>query len=227
MTIYLASGNRHKQSEIQAMLPECSVLIPADSGISFDPEENGATFIENSLIKAKALWKITHKPVLADDSGICVDILDGRPGIFSARYAGKNTAAVKDSEKLSPQERNLLLIDEATGALYEYHRSHPDDARTDEELLSCRFVCSLVLYAGKERFYAVQSTLEGSLVPSADKLSGSGGFGYDPAVYLPEYGKTVAELSPEQKNKISHRGKAVKEMSVIIERLRLHGGTTP
>ena len=219
MTIYLASGNRHKQSEIQAMLPECSVLIPADSGISFDPEENGATFIENSLIKAKALWKITHKPVLADDSG--------RPGIFSARYAGKNTAAVKDSEKLSPQERNLLLIDEATGALYEYHRSHPDDARTDEELLSCRFVCSPVLYLGKERFYAVQSTLEGSLVPSADKLSGSGGFGYDPAVYLPEYGKTVAELSADEKNRISHRGKAVKEMSVIIERLRLHGVTTP
>lgn len=222
MTIYLASGNRHKQSEIQAMLPDCSVLIPADSGISFDPEETGKTFIENSLIKAKALWQITHKPVLADDSGICVDILDGRPGIYSARYAGKNTAAVnKDSEKLSAGERNLLLIEEATGAVHEYRRTHPEDARTDQELLSCRFVCSLVLYLGKDRFYAVQSTLEGSLVPSADKLCGNGGFGYDPAVYLPEYKKTVAELSSDEKNRISHRGKAVKEMSVIIERLRL------
>ena len=132
MTIYLASGNRHKQSEIQAMLPDCSVLIPADSGISFDPEETGKTFIENSLIKAKALWTITHKPVLADDSGICVDILDGRPGIYSARYAGKNTAAVKDSQKLSAEERNLLLIDEAAGAVREYRNKHPEDARTDE-----------------------------------------------------------------------------------------------
>ena len=221
MTIYLASGNRHKQSEIQAMLPDCSVLIPADEGISFDPEETGSTFIENSLIKAKALWEITHKPVLADDSGICVDILDGRPGIFSARYAGKNTAAVKDSQKLSAEKRNLLLIDEAAGAVIKYRSQHPEDARTDEELLSCRFVCSLVLYLGKDRFYSVQHTLEGSLVQNAGKIKGSGGFGYDPAVYLPEYGKTVAELSPEEKNKISHRGKAVKEMSVIIERLCL------
>ena len=88
MTIFLASGNRHKQNEIAQIFSPHEILIPKDKGIDFDPEENGTSFVENSLIKARALWNIVHEPVIADDSGICVELLNNAPGIYSARYAG-------------------------------------------------------------------------------------------------------------------------------------------
>ena len=217
MTIFLASGNRHKQGEIAQIFKPNEILIPADRGIEFDPLENGTSFVENSLIKARALWEIVHEPVIADDSGICVDLLDGAPGIYSARYAGINDMkGEKAGAKLDAQERNRLLIEQTNGALAAYRVKDPGDGRTDSELRSCRFVCSMVLYLGSGRFYAVQETLEGSLVSSIEEAAGSGGFGYDPVVFLPSFRKTVAELSEEQKNAVSHRGKAGKKLASLL-----------
>lgn len=217
MTIFLASGNRHKQSEVAQIFKPNQILIPADKGIDFDPLENGTSFVENSLIKARALWEIVHEPVIADDSGICVDLLDGAPGIYSARYAGINDMkGEKAGSKLDAPERNRLLVEQTNGALVSFRAKNPKDARTDAELRSCRFVCAMVLYLGIGRFYAVQETLEGSLVASIEESAGSGGFGYDPVVYLPQFGKTVAELSEEQKNAVSHRGKAGKKLAMLL-----------
>lgn len=218
MTIFLASGNRHKQGELAQIFKQHQVLIPMDQNIAFDPEENGNSFIENSLIKARALWDIVHKPVIADDSGICVDLLGGAPGIYSARYAGiKDMQGKKAAAKLDSQERNRLLIEQANIALSSYRSENPNDSHTDMELRSCRFVCAMVLYLGKDRFYAVEETLEGCLVADIEDSSGSGGFGYDPIVFLPSFGKTVAELTEEQKNAVSHRGKAGKKLARLID----------
>ncbi len=217
MTIFLASGNRHKQSEVAQIFKPNQILIPADKGIDFDPLENGTSFVENSLIKARALWEIVHEPVIADDSGICVDLLDGAPGIYSARYAGScDMKGEKAGSKLDAPERNRLLVEQTNDALVSFRTKNPKDARTDAELRSCRFVCAMVLYLGNGRFYAVQETLEGNLVASIEESAGSGGFGYDPVVYLPQFGKTVAELSEEQKNAVSHRGKAGKKLAMLL-----------
>jgi len=217
MTIFLASGNRHKQGEVAQIFKPNEILIPADKGIDFDPLEDGNSFVANSLIKARALWEIVHEPVIADDSGICVDLLGGAPGIYSARYAGSNDMkGEKAGTKLDSKERNRLLVEQTREALAAYRAKHPDDARSDIELRSCRFVCAMVLYLGNDRFYAVQETLEGSLVSSIEDSAGSGGFGYDPIVYLPSFGKTVAELSEEQKNLVSHRGKAGKKLAMLL-----------
>ena len=217
MTIFLATGNLHKKSEFAQIFTPNQILIPKDQDIDFDPEENGNSFVENSLIKARTLWNIVHEPVIADDSGICVDLLGGAPGIYSARYAGiSNMKGEKAGAKLDAAERNRLLIEQTNIALAAYRKNNPEDKRSDLELRSCRFVCSMVLYLGNERFYAVQETLEGSLVSSIEASAGSGGFGYDPVVFLPSFGKTVAELSAEQKNAVSHRGKAGKKLSLLL-----------
>jgi XTP/dITP diphosphohydrolase len=206
MIIWFASGNAHKRQEIAAILraaaPSLSldVKIPADADIPFDPEENGATFLENALIKARALRALLGGragPVLADDSGLCVDALGGRPGIYSARYGSAG------GPPLSSGERNRLLLAELGGAL---------DRRA-------RFVCAMVLLYGGDRFYAVQETLEGELIEMG---RGEGGFGYDPVLYLPERGKTVAELTEAEKNSMSHRGKAGAALARLLER-DLHG----
>lgn len=220
MTIFLASGNRHKQNEIAQIFSPHEILIPKDKGIDFDPEENGTSFVENSLIKARALWNIVHEPVIADDSGICVELLNNAPGIYSARYAGANDMqGIKSGEKLESEERNRLLIEQTNNALKDFRLKNPNEKRTDLELRKCCFVCSMVLYLGNERFYAVQETLEGSLVSSMNSSAGNGGFGYDPIVYLPSFQKTVAELSEEQKNSISHRGKAGAKLASILKQL--------
>ena len=111
MKIYFASGNLHKKQEMQALFPEFDLVIPSEEGIHFDPEENGSSFLENSLIKAQALWNMVHHPVLADDSGICVDILKGIPGIYSARYGGKDFPKGRpDGTKPTQEEQNQFLI---------------------------------------------------------------------------------------------------------------------
>ncbi|NLK45821.1 MAG: non-canonical purine NTP pyrophosphatase [Treponema sp.] len=220
MTIFLASGNRHKQDEIAQIFSPNEILIPADRGIKFDPEETGATFVENSLIKARALWNIVQEPVIADDSGICVDLLDGAPGIYSARYAGSDDIkGVKISTKLDSNERNKILIEQTNIGLKAFRNKNPTVTHSDMELRSCRFVCAMVLYFGNEKFYVVQETLEGNLVSSINDSAGSGGFGYDPVVYLPSFNKTVAELSENQKNSISHRGKAGRKLALMLKQL--------
>jgi XTP/dITP diphosphohydrolase len=203
MKIYLASSNEHKRKEMQEIFPEHTIVLPKDENISFNPEENGSSFIENSLLKAKALWDIIHKPVLADDSGICVEALNGFPGIYSARYCGNGKNVTSESDKLTSSQRNELLIAELN--------------ETQSSNRNCAFVCSLVYYYGNNRFYAVQESLEGTVVNSINEVKGNGGFGYDPIVFLKQYNKTVAELSESEKNAISHRGKACKKMSAFLK----------
>lgn len=192
MKIFFASGNAHKREEMARIFQNHEIRIPKDDGIDFDPEETADTFFGNALIKAEALWRIVRAPVLSDDSGICVDALGGEPGVKSARYGSENGV------NLDSRERNALLVSRMKG----------------QENRTCRFVCNLVLYLGPDRFWSVQETLEGELITEE---RGTGGFGYDPVVFVPEWGKTVAELSPEDKDRLSHRGKAGKRISALLD----------
>lgn len=192
MTIYLATGNRHKAEEFGRMLQDHHIILPSDQGISFNPDETGETFFANAFIKAQSLYEIVHKPVLADDSGICVDALGGEPGVYSARFGST------DGKDLSSEERNRLLLEKLSGI-------------SDR---NARFVCNLVLYYGPHRYISVQETLEGEIVSTQG--SGTGGFGYDPVLYLHEFGKTVAELDPSLKDRVSHRGKAMEKMIFLL-----------
>lgn len=214
MKIYFASGNLHKKQEMQALFPEFQLVIPSEEGIDFDPEETGTTFLENSLIKAQDLWNKVHQPVLADDSGICVDILKGIPGIYSARYGGKDfPQGRQDGTKPGQDEQNQFLIqqtDEAIKELVAQGKALPENLR------SCRYVCAMVLYLGPQRFYSAQETMEGSLIQSLDLSRGTGGFGYDPIVILAGTDKTIAQLSSQEKNALSHRGKAARGLHQIL-----------
>ncbi len=206
MKIYLATGNLGKKREFQEILRGYDVVIPGDEKIEFEPEETGGTFYENSMIKARSLWDVVRSPVIADDSGLCVDALGGAPGIFSSRYAGPDhMRGLADGRKIPQDEQNRLLLEQLNEAL-----SRETNAFAFANgPRSCRYVCSMVLFLSPERFFIAQETMEGALVESLEKARGEGGFGYDPIVELPHMGgKTVAQLSPEQKNAISHRGKA-------------------
>lgn len=217
MKIYLATGNKHKKKEMAEILSDHEIVIPSDEGIDFDPEETGTTFYENSIIKAKALYEKVHAPVIADDSGICVDAISGRPGIYSSRYAGPDFPQGKpDGSKISQEEQNIFLIEELNKAL---ETPKPEYNAFCHGPRSCHYTCAFVLYLGGDQLYVVQETFEGTLIEDISKQAGSGGFGYDPIVFLPEYGKTVAEISAEEKNAISHRGKAVAAMKTILEKI--------
>jgi len=217
MKIYLATGNKHKKKEMAELLSEHEIVIPSDEGIEFDPDETGTTFYENSIIKAKALYEIVHAPVIADDSGICVDALNGRPGIYSSRYAGPDFPQGKpDNTKISQEEQNIFLIEELNKAL---ETPRPEFEKFMHGPRSCHYTCAFVLYMGGDRLYIVQETFEGTLIKDISLQAGNGGFGYDPIVFLPEYNKTVAEISAEEKNAISHRGKAVMAVKEIIDNL--------
>lgn len=195
MLLYMATNNRHKLDEIRLALPALAIRTPQDAGIDFDFPEDADTFRDNSTGKALALWRMVHAPVLADDSGLCVDALDGRPGVLSARYGSPD-----GSTPLEATARNALLLAEMRGIANR----------------ACRFVCCMSLVLSPDRMYIVQETCEGQLLAAP---RGAGGFGYDPVVYLPEQGLSVAELSAEEKNRISHRGRAVARMARILESL--------
>ncbi|MGI5057680.1 RdgB/HAM1 family non-canonical purine NTP pyrophosphatase [Treponema pectinovorum] len=203
MRLFLASGNRHKQKEVQEILKDYEVLIPKDLGIDFDPVETGENFYENSLIKARSLWDLVHETVIADDSGICVEALNNAPGIYSARYAGPlYMKGYPDGHKITQEEQNNYLIQQLND--------------TESENRNCFYVCSMVLLFNPQKFFIAQETFEGKLIKDISEQAGNGGFGYDPIVYLPEYKKTVAELSADEKNKISHRGKALRQIATIL-----------
>jgi XTP/dITP diphosphohydrolase len=215
MTLWFASGNSHKKAELAAILnangSKNQLLIPSDVGLEFDPEETGSTFYENSLLKARALYSLLEKerpplftpgdPIIADDSGICVDALGGRPGIYSARYAGVNSEKAPNGKKLESAERNTLLLEELG--------THP--------LRTARFVCAMALIISPARFYVAQETFEGEIVSGPSAAKGTGGFGYDPILFIPGLGRTVAELSDEEKNTVSHRAKAGKIIATLLE----------
>ena len=195
MNLWFATNNAHKKEELEAIL-KTSLKIPSQEGLSFAPEETGTTFSENTLLKAKELQKLIGKnePVIADDSGLCVDALGGKPGVLSARYGMEN------GSKLTSAQQNLMLLDELG----------------DNPVRTARFVCSMVLLLSADRFYIVQETLEGQIVKKSE-MKGEGGFGYDPVFFVPQFGRTLAELSADEKNAISHRGKAGKIISNLLE----------
>lgn len=210
MKIYLATGNLNKKREVQELFPEHTVVIPKDEGIAFDPEETGTTFYENSLIKAKALWDMVHCPVLADDSGICVDALDGAPGIYSSRYAGPDFMKGKpDGTKISQDEQNIFIVQQTSDAI----KAGYVGGR------KAHYTCAMVLYMGPDRLFVCQETMEGEIIDDISNARGTGGFGYDPLFYLPEFGKTAAELTADEKNAISHRGKASRLLKKLAEDL--------
>lgn len=198
MNIWFATNNAHKKAELEAIL-NTVLKIPSQEGLKFDPDEIYSTFYENSLLKARELKKLLHKDdiVIADDSGLCVDALGGRPGVLSARYGET------DGKKLTSGQKNLLLLEELG----------------DNPVRTARFVCSMVLLFDENRFFAAQETIEGEIVKTKDDIKGSGGFGYDPIFFVPQFGRTLAELSEEEKNEISHRGKAGKYIASIIKKL--------
>ena len=183
--IIFATGNEHKMIEIRAILSDlgAEILSQKEAGIKADVVEDGATFEENAMIKAEAICKMTGEIVLADDSGLEIDYLDKAPGIYSARFAGEDT---------SYDIKNNLLLDKLKGV--------PDEKRT------ARFVCAIAAVFPDGRRKTVRAAMEGRI---GYEEKGKNGFGYDPIFYLPEYGCTSAELSMEEKNRISHRGKAL------------------
>ncbi|MDR1985711.1 MAG: RdgB/HAM1 family non-canonical purine NTP pyrophosphatase [Treponema sp.] len=192
MTLWFATGNTHKQAELAAILSGHHIKIPAQGGlVDFSPPETGNAFLDNALIKAQALYQAVKAPVIADDSGLCVDALEGRPGIYSSRYGAK------PGEPLSSSARNALILQELG----------------DRPQRSARFVCAMVLLLSPDRFFAVQETLEGEILREEQ---GSRGFGYDPIFYIPGLGCTLAGLTPEEKNRISHRGKAGRRMAALL-----------
>ena len=193
--IVFATTNAGKIKEIKEIRADFDVEVASmkEMNITADIEENGATFEENSLIKARAVSKLTGLPALADDSGLEVDYLNGEPGIYSARYLGRDT---------DYDYKNNYIIKKLK------------DAKDEER--SARFVCviSLVLPDGRE--FVKKGVMEGRI---GYEIKGENGFGYDPIFYLPGYGKTSAEISAEEKNKISHRGKALSAMKELIASL--------
>ena len=166
-----------------------------EAGVSADIVEDGKTFEENALIKARAICKLAGEMVLADDSGLEIDYLNKEPGIYSARYMGEDT---------SYHIKNKSLIDRLEGV--------PDEKRT------ARFVCAIAAVFPDGKELVVRGTVEG-IIGYEEK--GENGFGYDPIFYLPERGCTTAELPPEEKNSISHRGNALRLMKELLEREHL------
>jgi XTP/dITP diphosphohydrolase len=197
MELFVATGNAHKIVELGPALPGHILKLPADAGIEgFEVEEDGSTYLENAVKKARALYALVGSPALADDSGLSVRAMGGAPGVLSARY-GARQGAQGASTKLAAGERNARLLEQMES----------------QEDRACAFVCCLVLMLSEERIFAAQETCPGELLRSP---RGSGGFGYDPIVFLPELGKSVAELSIDEKNRLSHRGRACARMAAIL-----------
>lgn len=191
MELLIASNNKKKLQEIRDILSGLFTPVSlAEKGILSEPEETGTTFEENALIKAKAAADISGLPTLADDSGLQVEALGGEPGVYSARYAGEPT----DDEK-----NNRLLLENMK----------------DKTNRKAKFVSSVVLVFPSGKTISASGECNGILL---EEGRGENGFGYDPLFFLPEFGKTMAELSPEEKNAISHRGNALKNLRKKLEK---------
>lgn len=199
-TIIFATGNKNKMIEIRMILADlgCKILSQKEAGIQADVVEDGQTFEENALIKATTIADIARKMpeyknavVLADDSGLEIDALNKEPGIYSARYMGEDT---------SYDIKNQALIDRLEGV--------PDEKRT------ARFVCAIAAALPNGSTEVVRGTMEGRI---GYKITGENGFGYDPIFYLPQFGCSSAELEPEKKNELSHRGEGLRKMRKVLE----------
>ena len=199
-TIIFATGNKNKMIEIRMILADlgCRILSQKEAGIQADVVEDGQTFEENALIKATTIADIARKMpeyknavVLADDSGLEIDALNKEPGLYSARYMGEDT---------SYDIKNQALIDRLEGV--------PDEKRT------ARFVCAIAAALPDGSTEVVRGTMEGRI---GYEITGENGFGYDPIFYLPQFGCSSAELEPEKKNELSHRGEGLRKMRKVLE----------
>ena len=197
--IVLASGNKGKIAEFQRLLAGMDVVIRPLNDFPEIGEiiENGQTFAENALIKARTVAQATGKAALADDSGLMVDVLDGAPGIYSARFAGEQGNDTANNAKL------LKLL-----------------AGVPQEQRGAQFFCAIALVLPDGREYTVEGLCRGEILA---ELRGEGGFGYDPLFYVEEFQKTFAELTMEEKNMISHRGRANQKAVEIIKKLVTEG----
>ena len=191
MKLVLASQNKKKLAEMNDILSHLGVEVcsEAEAGVDLEVEETGTTFEENSLLKARAVMEASHLPAIADDSGLCVDCLNGAPGVYSARYGG---------EGLSDEARYRLLLENMRGQMTRTARF--------VSVITCCFPNGDVLTARGE--------CPGTI---AYAPMGEGGFGYDPVFFLPKLKKTFAQLTPEEKNAISHRGKALESFQAKLE----------
>ena len=194
-----ATGNMGKLKEIKDILGDIGeeIISMKEAGIDIDIEENGTTFEENAIIKAKAIMELTGQIVLADDSGLEVDALNKEPGIYSARYMGVDT---------SYDIKNRNIIERLEGI--------------EGADRSARFVCAIAAAFPDGEVIVTRGTIEGII---AKEPAGTNGFGFDPIVYVPEYGMTTGQMEPEQKNQISHRGKALMEMKKILKERNIIG----
>ncbi len=197
--IIFATGNAGKMKEIRMIMADLGVEVQSmkEADLHTDIIEDGETFEENALIKAQAIAQELsvrgdQAVVLADDSGLEIDYLNKEPGVYSARYMGEDT---------SYTVKNANLIQRLDGV--------PDEKRT------ARFVCAIAAVFPDGRTFETRATIEGRI---GYEEKGGNGFGYDPIFYLPEYGMYSAELAPEEKNRISHRGKALEEMKKVLSR---------
>lgn len=190
--IIFATQNAHKMIEIKQILSDLpyEVVSMLEAGIDIDVVEDGATFEENAAKKAREIMEVTGEIVLADDSGLEIDFLNKEPGIYSARYLGKDTPY---------PEKNAIILDRL--------KEVKGDAR------SARFVCAIAAAYPNGQVVTVRGTMEGVI---ADRIMGVNGFGYDPIFYVPEHGKTTAEMPAEVKNSISHRGNALRKMKELM-----------
>ena len=186
MKVVLASKNKHKVIEISKITEKFDIelVMESDLGVDIDVEETGTTFEENSFLKANAVMQATGLPALADDSGIAVDALNGEPGVYSARYGF--------DESLDDWGRLQLLLKNTEQV--------PDGQR------QAQFVCVITLVMPDGQTIQARGEVHGELLRAP---AGEGGFGYDPIFYYPPYGKTLAEVTPEEKNQVSHRAKAL------------------
>jgi len=192
MQLTLATKNAGKVREIKKILPEFDIQTMTEAGIELDIEENGETFEENALIKARAIWKVCGGLVIADDSGLEIDYLGGQPGVHSSRFMGEDTDYVIKNREL----------------IYRLEKAKAGERKA-------RFVAVIACILPDGREFTTRGTMEGEI---AMEPSGTEGFGYDPILYLPDYGCTSAQISLEEKNKISHRGKALKKMRERLNR---------
>ena len=192
--IIFATGNEGKMKEIRLLLDDLGmeILSLKEAGIDLEIQEDGETFEENAIIKAKAVMNRTGALVLADDSGLEIDYLNGEPGVYSARYLGEDT---------SYRIKNQNLIDRLEGV--------PKEKRT------ARFVCVIAAAFPDGRILTARGTIEGMI---GYEERGEGGFGYDPIFWLPEYDCSTAELSMEKKNELSHRGKALRAIKKELKK---------
>lgn len=190
--ILFATSNEGKMDEIRAILSDLDVKLLSlrEAGLNPDIEENGTTFEENAIIKARIVSEMTGEMVLADDSGIEVDYLDKAPGVLSARFLGEDTPY---------SVKNQYILDQLK------------DVKGEER--SARFVCVIACAFPGGEVITRKGTVEGFI---SDKIRGIHGFGYDPIFYLPEYRCTTAEMLPELKNEISHRGRALRAMKEVL-----------